>query len=437
MINSKTTEYYHASYSESLTSLSEYIANKAYQDKKLNYIIIIFLLAVLIAICLLSRPIFAQDSTVPIKTVFVDNPVYLQKKFEENIKNKYQKAHITFHSTGIAHIKKTKYINKKPIKINIVELNTNVNPNLKIKPQIASNKLNSKKTVKKIAQNNGATIAINGGYFKPQTGVPLGALMIDREVLTGEIYNRVGIAFFEEGNKIAFKMDKIDFDIKAYTKTAMVEIDNINQPRMLSTYTLLYTPIWGKTSPIAPKNGYNMLIVGNKIQKISANPIEFLPNSVVISAPKEIIKKLASNNKEIYVDIKLQDSLKGARHIIGAGPYLVKDSQIYVDTVAQKFQAISGKNPRSAIGFKGDGTFMIVTIDGREKASVGMTLSELARFMKEIGCEYAMNFDGGSSSALYVNGKIANTAHNSEGVAVSNVLLVNEIADGNVQISSL
>lgn len=434
MINSKTSEYYHTSYGSSLTFLSEYIANKTYQDRKLNYIIIIFLLAVLIATCLLSRPIFANTTAEPIKTVFVKDKLYLQKQFEENIKNKYRNSYIYFPTYGIAHIKKTKYINKKPIKINIVEINTKINPNLDIKPQIASDKLNSKKTVRKIAQNEDAIVAINGGYFKPQTGVPLGALMIDRNVLTGEIFNRVGVAFFDDGENLSFKMDKIDFDIKAYTRNVVVEIDNINQPRMLATYTLLYTPVWGEASPVAPKNGYNMLIVGNKIEKISANQIEFKDNSVVISAPKDVISKLAKNNKEIYIDIKLQESLKGAKHIIGAGPYLVKDSQIYVDTNVQKLQAISGKNPRSAIGFNADGTFMIVTIDGREKASVGMTLDELAKLMKNIGCDYAMNFDGGSSSALYVDGKIANSAHNKEGIAISNALIVSE---DKVQLSSL
>ena len=426
MINSKTTEYYHASYDSCITFLSECIANKIYQDRKLNYIIIIFLLAVLIASCFIVRPIFANTMTEPIKTVFVKDATYLRKNFEENIKNKYANSHVSFLASGIAHIKQIKYINKKPIKINIVEINTKINPNLDIKPQIASDNLNAKKTVRSIAQNKRAIVAINGGYFKPQTGVPLGALMIDRNVLTGEIFNRVGIAFFDEGEHLSFKMDKIDFDIKAYTKNVMINIDNINQPRMLSTFTLLYTPIWGKISPAPPKNGYNMLVVGNKIEKISANPIQFKENSVVISAPKDVINKLTKNNKEIYIDIKLQDSLKGAKHIIGAGPYLVKDSEIFVDTAEQKLQAISGKNPRSAIGYKADGTFMIVTIDGREKASVGMTLGELAKLMKSIGCEYAMNFDGGSSSALYVDGVIANSAYNKEGVAISNALVVSE-----------
>ena len=100
-------------------------------------------------------------------------------------------------------------------------------------------------------------------------------------------------------------------------------------------------------------------------------------------------------------------------------------------------QAISGKNPRSAVGYKNDGTFIIVTIDGREKDSVGMTLYELAKLMKNIGCEYAMNFDGGSSSAMYIKGKIVNSAINYEGIAVSNALTISEIYPDDYQLSSL
>ena len=47
-----------------------------------------------------------------------------------------------------------------------------------------------------------------------------------------------------------------------------------------------------------------------------------------------------------------------------------------------------------------------------------------------------MNFDGGSSSALYVNGKIVNNAINSEGIAVSNALIVNEFNPNEMQIST-
>ena len=116
--------------------------------------------------------------------------------------------------------------------------------------------------------------------------------------------------------------------------------------------------------------------------------------------------------------------MQGAKHIIGAGPYLVKDSQIYVDYKTQKLQAISGKNPRTAIGITADKNLVLVTVDGREESSVGMTLGELAYFMKSIGCTEAMNLDGGGSSIMYINGNIVNSPSIKGGIALSNALTV-------------
>lgn len=432
MINFKTSKYcqsYCGAY------LSEYIKNKKTQDARLNYIMIFLLLAIILALIGISKPIFAKTDTGP-KVFDTGQSIFIQKNFEENIKNKYAGSYVAFPAKGIAHIKRVKYINSKPIRINIAEINTNVNPYLKIKPETAGRKLNSKTTVGKIARKDNAIIAINGGFFKPATGAPLGALMIDENILSGPVFNRVGIAIFENNGKTSFKMMPISFDIKAYTRNKTIKIDNINQPRMSKYHTLLYTSDWNNESPVAPKECANALIENNHIVKVSANPIELKEGDYVLQGRKEIIYPLVKD-KEIYININLSEELQGAKHIIGAGPYLVKESKVYVDYKEQKLQAIAGKNPRSAIGFKNDGTFIIVTIDGREKASVGMTLYEEAKLMKELGCEYAMNFDGGSSSAMYVKGNIVNKAVNKEGIAVSNALVVSETNPDEPKISSL
>lgn len=427
MINSNTQEYYR-NYCAAL--FCKYFQNTNVQDTRFNYILAFIIICILLATIALTQPLFA-NANIDVGDIAYSPPpsssVILNKNiFEQNIKNKYKTGFISFPAAGIAHIKKTKYLNSKPVKINIVEINTKVNPYLVVKPQIASVKLNSKATLRKIANRENAIVAINGGFFKPQTGTPLGALMIDEKVLTGPIYNRVGIAIFENNHKISYKMANIEFDINVVTKHNSYKIDNINQPRMLQSYTLLYTSDWGKTVPKAPQTGWNMVIKSGKVAKITANAVEINDDEYVIQGNKNLISKIAKDAK-IDINIRLQDELKGAKHIISAGPYLVKNGKIYVDTQTQRLQAISGKNPRSAIGYKNDGTLIIVTVDGREETSVGMTLKELAVLMKNLGCENAMNFDGGSSSAMYVKGRITNQASGKEGIAVSNALTISEI----------
>ena len=201
--------------------------------------------------------------------------------------------------------------------------------------------------------------------------------------------------------------------------------DNINQPRMLSTYTLIYTPKWGAMSPMAPKYGKVAAVKDGRIIAMSANQIAIPKDGFVISAPAKILDKLAKE-RSISYDIKINESFKDANHIIGAGPYLVKDGEVFVDVTAQKFGSITGRNPRSAIGFNEKNELIIVTIDGREESSVGVTLTQLAYIMKGLGCKYAMNFDGGGSSVIYVNGTVANSPAQKGGIALSNVLTVFE-----------
>ena len=49
-----------------------------------------------------------------------------------------------------------------------------------------------------------------------------------------------------------------------------------------------------------------------------------------------------------------------------------------------------------------------VEVDGRQKESIGMTLNELAGFMVELGCEDAMNLDGGGSATIWFDGSVRN-----------------------------
>lgn len=374
-----------------------------------------------------SRPIFASElAYIPPSVNEVSNILNKDAKvWEEKINKKYGAKNVSFVTTGVAHIKVVKYINKKPIKINIIEVNPKINPNLTIKPQIAGNNLNKRATITKIAQKDNAIVAINGGYFKPQTGTPLGSLMINGDYLTGPIYNRAGIGITQNENGTSFIAGKTNIKADVSNKKIKLNVDNINQPRMLSTYILVYTNIWGDISPIAPKYGANAVIENGKVIKMSANPVNIPKEGFVISGPKEEIYKLAKQ-ENLVLNVQSLENFKGVDHIIAGGPYLLKNGEIYIDYKEEKLSAITGANPRTAIGYNNNGEFIMVTVDGREKASVGMTLGQLAKFMKSIGCQNAINLDGGGSSVLYVKGKIKNSPAQTGGIPISNALVIVE-----------
>ena len=344
-----------------------------------------------------------------------------KQRWESMLRQRYRNGALLTIADGVKHVRMVKYINGRPVKINIVEVNTKLNPNIEIAPQLASTNLKRRATIRTIASRNNSIAAVNGTYFKPQKGVPLGTLMINKKVYTGPIHNRVAMGI----GKNEFKMAQVQFNstIKAGRNT--LKIDNINQPRMLSTYTLLYTRDWGQTSPTPPKYGVNIAVQDDKITTISYGSTTIPENGYVISGPKSKLEPFFSA-KKIKLDIKTSPEWENIDHIISGGPYLVKEGQIYVDVTAQKLGSITGKNPRTAIGYTANNEFIMVTVDGREHASVGMTLGELARMMKGFGCINAMNLDGGGSTVMYVQGKVVNSPAQKGGIPISNALTISE-----------
>lgn len=350
------------------------------------------------------------------------SPESRQRNFDTSIRQKYPKAIIADITSGVKHIKLTKYYSGRPVRINVVEVDMKLAKDLELTPALSSDStLKSRRTITTIAKNNNAIVALNGTYFKPQTGVPLGTLMINQKMYTGPIYDRVAMGIFDDSFDIA--RIQLDATVKGSGKT--IKVNNINQPRMLSTHVLVYTPEWGKYSPAAPKYGVGLQVIDNKITKASANAIEIPENGYVISGPKSILYNLL-DKKDVDLSIKTNPDWDGVKHIISGGPYLVKNGEVFVDMTAQKLQAIGGRNPRSAIGYTKDNNFIFVAVDGREGSSIGMTLMELANFMQSIGCVGAINLDGGGSTVMYVNGRVVNKPQQTGGIPLSNAIILSK-----------
>lgn len=235
------------------------------------------------------------------------------------------------------------------------------------------------------------------------------------------------MGIFDAGAPQRFDIARVQLNATIKGSGKVVKVNNINQPRMLSTYVLVYTPEWGKYAPQAPTYGTGLQVIEGKVVKTSANPLEIPNNGYVVSGPKSLLYPLLDKkDAELYLDTNPE--WKGVKHIVSGGPYLVKNAEVFVDMTAQKLGAIGGRNPRTAIGYTADNNLVLVAVDGREGSSIGMTLNELARFMQSIGCVGAINLDGGGSTVMYVNGSVVNNPHQRGGIPLSNAIVLSKIS---------
>ena len=382
-----------------------------------------------IALCLLliQNPILsAKDSLTGISpriNYIKEQQEQKEQIFEQEIITKYNKSNVVEIEKGVKYVRMIRFYQNKPVRINIVELSQGVNDNLVIEPSIASETLAHRSKISNIANKNNAIVAINGGYFKPQTGVPLGTLMINKKVYTGPIYDRVAMGIFDN----RFEMARVQLRASVVTNKGGLKIDNINQPRMLSTHTIVYTPDWGEYSPPCPKYGKQIVISNGKLVKTSYGSNQIPKDGFVVVGSQKNIDTIM-NAKRFKLDIKINPEWQDVNHIISGGPYLVKNGDIYVDMTAQKLGSVGGRNPRTAIGYTKDNNLIMLTADGREGASIGLTLNELANLMKELGCVNAMNLDGGGSTVMYIKGKVVNKPAVQGGIPLSHTLMVRKIS---------
>ena len=103
-------------------------------------------------------------------------------------------------------------------------------------------------------------------------------------------------------------------------------------------------------------------------------------------------KMMIGTNPE-YAEVK-----KSLKECTGAGVILVRDSQIQEGYVTGD----KGRDPRTAIGYTSDNIVWILAVDGRHKGTEGLTYLELASIFKALGCEAAVNLDGGGSTQMMV-----------------------------------
>jgi hypothetical protein len=129
------------------------------------------------------------------------------------------------------------------------------------------------------------------------------------------------------------------------------------------------------------------------------------PDTMVLSVGPRLSSKLPKVEPGAILQLSTATSpdLKGVETAIGGGPALVHEGKVL------DVQTVKGRHPRSAVGWNKTHIFL-VEVDGRQMGlSVGMTLPELAKYMAKIGCEEALNLDGGASATLWVYGQVMNS----------------------------
>lgn len=321
---------------------------------------------------------------------------------------------------GLTHIYRRDDMNGLPVEVNILEIAPKNRYTLK--PFSGAVDKNGRGTLLKASKAVGARAAVNASYFDGD-GWIIGNLKLDGEWLGMESQPRS--AFVVAGGEPVIMQD-LAYQGRAFFPKlgTFLNIKGINRSRIAGD-VVLYTHYYG---PATKTNqwGYEIRIANNgKVTEVSKNGnMKLDKDSVVLSAHGDAAKVL--ERVQVGDRVRLRETLgsdaaDAAELVIGAGPSLVTDGKADVRSAEENIAGdiARGRAPRTAIGVKKDGTVILLVVDGRSSSSAGMSLHELADYMVKLGAWQALNFDGGGSSEMVLDGKILNNPSDGRERAVS------------------
>ena len=355
---------------------------------------------------------------------------------------------------------------KTPLIINVVTVDLTA-PGVRVGVGLGRDKVTGtdgaggREDVSRLARRWGALAAVNADFF-PYTGDPLGVGIRDGELFSEPFLGirqggpRVTLGVAPDGKSVLF--DTLGFlgDLQA-SDGQRGFLGGINRPVTKNetiVYSSLYGPVTGnlRGGVEAVVRGVNLPVRANKLLtgrvesvRVVEEATEIIPEDglVLSGGPGTGADFLArhlhpGDPVSLVLAVAPPGDTRGAVQVatlprtgrdlpsraglgisrgawlwaqvpsaVGGGPRLLVNGQVAVDWAAEGFEAgfAEGLNPRTAVGTTRDGHhLLLMTVDGRQAFSKGLSLTDMALTMKRYGAWNAINLDGGGSTAMAVGG---------------------------------
>jgi len=365
-----------------------------------------------------NSTVFAINAPIEPELDTLSNPYRLVLDFRTSAASSRSAVNSRLWANGIAVIEQAVAIPNSPEQFRVHALE--IDPKQVVMRPMWSNPLGMFGTspLKAMAELWQATAAINAGFFNRDRRLPVGAIRSQGQWLAGAALYRGAIAWNDKGEVL---IDRLNYTEQLELPNAKLAITNLNSG-YVQRGVARYTRGWGEYYQTMTDNEILVLVqnqqVTGQFQSGQAGQSQIpIPQDgylLVLRGVPELVNTLA-----IATPISISAGISPASfeqfpHVIGAGPLLLKNSQIVLNPAQEGFSPAFAEQRamRSAIATAKSGKILLVTVNPSTQNTLP-TLHQTAQVLQQLGAVDALNLDGGSSAGLYLGGNLLNRENTS------------------------
>lgn len=294
-------------------------------------------------------------------------------------------------------------LTRSGVRINAVQLDPRYS-SLQLQLLTGDRGMEGLNSLQKLAENQGALVAINGGYFNRVRRLPLGAIKRDGRWLSGPILNR-GVIAWQSGELPRFGRLRLEEWAEGAGERIPLQVLNSGY---VQRGVSRYTADWGPSYRALSDNETGLLLrSGRVLERLEAPQLAL---GVPLAEGDSLLVARAGANlpwtggEAVAIASLSSEPLLGlAPSVLGGGPLLLEQGRLVLNGTAEGFSAafLSQGAPRTVVA--SDGTLLwLITLEGSEDD--GPTLAQAAQLLQQLGLRDALNLDGGSSTGLVMGG---------------------------------
>jgi exopolysaccharide biosynthesis protein len=318
-------------------------------------------------------------------------------------------------SAGITYEKQTRFTTAGWYAIHILRADL-TNPNVKLGALVNTNGTGKLAPLMDMAGQAGAVAAVNGSFFtwlSGGLGETLGMTIKDGRLLTATSDINNGGGYFATLFSHDGQTAGIDFWLAPSIRLDRddglgINIQFYNEPFNGGAEFFYMDRSVSNTSVGSSRYSdvVEMVVDGGYVTEIRTGQgaVAIPVNGFVVStraAGGEMIKQRFPLGSHVTLKISAAVDWQNMQTAVTGAEILLKNGAPPATYSFNNNGAFSSRQPRTAAGITSDGRYLIlVAVDGRQNASLGVTQAELSALMLELGAYQALGFDGGGSTTL-------------------------------------